>query len=90
MSAARRTKESRTLIFAGDVLKARRLEMKLSAHELSLMLREHPDCQGVDKSAISTWEHGKYMPDVSYLAAMCDIFNVELRDLLTRRPDGLD
>lgn len=37
----------------------------------------------VDRTLVSKWEHGKLCPDIKYYQMLCEIFQIELKELLS-------
>ncbi len=47
-----------------------------------LTLEELGDKVGVSKQCLSSWEHGRNMPDVISLSIIADVCNLEIKDFL--------
>ena len=59
----------------GNFIKSIRLEKKLTQKELA-------DILGVTYQAVSKWENGKNIPDLSIIKKICDEFNINIDELL--------
>ena len=59
----------------GRFIAQRRKNKKLTQQELAEKL-------GVSEKAISNWENGRNMPDVSLYKALCDILDISIEELI--------
>ena len=48
----------------------------------NLTQREFADLLGVTYQAVSKWENGKNLPDISIMKVICDKYNYKLDELL--------
>ncbi len=60
----------------GKLIEKCRKQSKLTQQELAEKLF-------VDRTLISKWENGKLCPDIKYFQELCNIFNIELKELLS-------
>ena len=60
----------------GKFIQALRKEKELTQKDLAQML-------GVTDRAISKWENGRGMPDVSLMKPLCDILGITINELLS-------
>ena len=59
----------------GKFIEACRKNSKLTQEQLAEKLF-------VDRTLISKWEHGKLCPDIKYYQKLCEIFQIELKELI--------
>lgn len=59
----------------GDAISKARQNRKLTQEELAMRL-------GVTPQAVSKWERGNGLPDISLIAGLCSILNIKANDLL--------
>lgn len=59
----------------GKIIETKRKEKKLTQKELA-------DYLGVSNTAISKWENGNNLPDISMLEPLCEILELDLLDLI--------
>lgn len=57
--------------------------------ENNLTQKEFADKLGVTYQAVSKWENGKNMPDITLIKEICNIFNIEIDELLTGKKKGV-
>ncbi len=59
----------------GKFIKELREEKKISQYALADMMH-------VDRTLISKWENGKLAPDLKYLEDLCEIFEIDIKEML--------
>ena len=59
----------------GEFIKSKRLEKGISQYELADMIV-------ISREAVSKWERGVSLPDISILSKLADILNVSVEELL--------
>lgn len=59
----------------GKYIKKLRTENKMTQQDLA-------DKLSVDRRTISRWENGNYLPDISLMKELCNIFNISIDELL--------
>ena len=62
----------------GKKIKELRIKNNLTQQELASKLN-------VTYQAVSKWENGKNLPDLVILTEICNIFNIDLNDLIIRK-----